>query len=150
MELFQPAELPERLESGTVNLPGIMGVSAGIDYVKMKGMKRLYEGELELIKKLYDNLKTIPEVILYTPEPQKGHFAPLLSFNLVNNDSTKVANLLSENNVAFRGGLHCSPLAHKQMGTENMGAVRVSVASFNEKEEISKFMAIFRTKILKK
>lgn len=150
LELFQPAGLPERLESGTVNLPGIMGVSAGIDYVKMKGMKRLYEGELELIKKLYDNLKTIPEVILYTPEPQKGHFAPLLSFNLVNKDSTKVANLLSENNVAVRGGLHCSPLAHKQMGTENMGAVRVSVASFNNEEEISKFMAIFRTKILKK
>lgn len=150
LELFQPAGLPERLESGTVNLPGIMGVSAGIDYVKMKGMKRLYEGELELIKKLYDNLKTIPEVILYTPEPKKGHFAPLLSFNLVNEHSSKVANLLSENNVAVRGGLHCSPLAHKQMGTENMGAVRVSVASFNNEEEISKFMAIFRTKILKK
>ena len=150
LELFQPSQLPERLESGTVNLPGILGVSAGIDYVKSKGINRLYEGELSLIKKLYKGLKNTPEVILYTPEPEKGKFAPLLSFNLSDEHSSKVANLLSENNIAVRGGLHCSPLAHKQLGTENTGAVRVSVASFNEKEEISKFMMILRTKILKK
>ena len=150
LELFQPSQLPERLESGTVNLPGILGVSAGIDYVKSKGINRLYEGELSLIKKLYKGLKNTPQVILYTPEPEKGKFAPLLSFNLSDEHSSKVANLLSENNIAVRGGLHCSPLAHKQLGTENTGAVRVSVASFNEKEEISKFMMILRTKILKK
>ncbi len=150
LELFQPSQLPERLESGTVNLPGILGVSAGIDYVKSKGINRLYEGELSLIKKLYKGLKKTPEVILYTPEPEKGKFAPLLSFNLSDEHSSKVANLLSENNIAVRGGLHCSPLAHKQMGTEDIGAVRVSVASFNKEEEISKFMMILRTKILKK
>ena len=150
LELFQPSQLPERLESGTVNLPGILGVSAGIDYVKSKGINRLYEGELSLIKTLYKGLKNTPQVILYTPEPEKGKFAPLLSFNLSDEHSSKVANLLSENNIAVRGGLHCSPLAHKQLGTENTGAVRVSVASFNEKEEISKFMMILRTKILKK
>lgn len=150
LELFQPSQLPERLESGTVNLPGILGVSAGIDYVKSKGINRLYEGELSLIKKLYKGLKNTPQVILYTPEPEKGKFAPLLSFNLTDEHSSKVANLLSENNIAVRGGLHCSPLAHKQLRTENTGAVRVSVASFNEKEEINKFMMILRTKILKK
>ncbi len=150
LELFQPDRLPERLESGTVNLPGIMGISAGMDYVKSKGINTLYEGELALIKKLYTQMKTIPEVILYTPEPKGGDFVPLLSFNVVGEHSSKVANSLSEKNIAVRGGLHCSPLAHKRMGTENIGAVRVSVASFNKEEEINKFMMVLRTKILKK
>ncbi len=150
LELYQPSQLPERLESGTVNLPGIMGVSAGLDFVENKGLKRIYEGELHLIQKLYNRMKQLPQINLYTPEPKLGSFAPLLSFNLTDTHSSKVANLLSDNDIAVRGGLHCSPLAHRQMGTENIGAVRVSVASFNKEAEIDKFMWVLTSKILKK
>ena len=92
----------------------------------------------------------MPQIVLYTPLPTPNSYAPLLSFNLKDSDSSKVANLLSQNNIAVRGGLHCSPFAHRQMGTQNMGAVRVSVASFNNGAEIDGFISVLRSKILKK
>ena len=150
LELFQPPRLPERLESGTLNVPAVLGVLAGLDYVSKIGIRRLYESELSLIVKLYRELKMMPQIILYTPLPTPNSYAPLLSFNLKDSDSSKVANLLSQNNIAVRGGLHCSPFAHRQMGTQNMGAVRVSVASFNNGAEIDGFISVLRSKILKK
>ena len=150
LELFQPPRLPERLESGTLNVPAVLGVLAGLDYVSKIGIRRLYESELSLIVKLYRELKMMPQIVLYTPLPAPNSYAPLLSFNLKDSDSSKVANLLSQNNIAVRGGLHCSPFAHRQMGTQNMGAVRVSVASFNNGAEIDGFISVLRSKILKK
>ena len=150
LELYQPLQLPERLESGTINVPAILGISAGLDYISKIGVKRLYEGEFSLIVKLYNELKKMPQIILYTPLPLLNSYAPLLSFNLKEMDSSAVANLLSQNNIAVRGGLHCSPFAHRQMSTENIGAVRVSVASFNNSAEIDTFLGVLRSKILKK
>jgi selenocysteine lyase/cysteine desulfurase len=150
LELYQPLQLPERLESGTLNVPAILGISAGLDYISKIGINRLYERELSLIIKLYNELKKMPQIILYTPLPLLNSYAPLLSFNLKEVDSSAVANLLSQNNIAVRGGLHCSPFAHRQMSTENIGAVRVSVASFNNSAEIDTFLGVLRSKILKK
>ncbi|MBO5321852.1 MAG: aminotransferase class V-fold PLP-dependent enzyme [Clostridia bacterium] len=150
LELYQPSRLPERLESGTLNVPAILGVSAGLDYISKIGIKRLYESELSLITKLYKELKKMPQIILYTPSPTLNSYAPLLSFNLEDLDSSKVANILSQNNIAVRGGLHCSPFAHRQMGTQYIGAIRVSVASFNNATEIDTFLSILQSKTLKK
>lgn len=150
LELYQPLQLPERLESGTLNVPAILGISAGLDYISKIGINRLYERELSLIIRLYSELKKIPQIILYTPLPLLNSYAPLLSFNLKEIDSSAVANLLSQNNISVRGGLHCSPFAHRQMSTENIGAVRVSVASFNNSAEIDTFLGVLRSKILKK
>ncbi len=149
LELFQPSVLPERLESGTINVPAIMGISAGIDYVNSIGTDRIYKGESKLITQLYNSLKSISEIKLYTPYPAFGSFVPVLSFNVGDKPSVEIASQLNKNGVATRGGLHCAPFAHTQMGTTEQGAVRVSVASFNNKREIDAFMKILREKILK-
>lgn len=131
IELVQPDSLPERLESGTVNLPAIMGISAGIDYVNRIGINKIYSHEMRLIRRLYRELSKIERVELYTPEPQDGIYAPVLSFNLYGKTSAEVSEYLNGNGIAVRGGLHCAPFAHRQLRTLERGAVRVSVASFN-------------------
>lgn len=135
-ELVQPVALPERLESGTVNVPAIMGISAGIDYVKQIGINKIYSHEMKLIRYLYRELSKIERVQLYTPEPTDVMYAPVLSFNVYGKTSTEVSQYLSDNGIAVRGGLHCAPFAHRQIGTLDSGAVRVSVAAFNTPSEI--------------
>ncbi len=149
LELVQPEGLPERLESGTINVPGIAGVSAGLDFVKKVGIQKLYSGELGLIFKLYEMLKKRNQIKLYAPEPKLNQYAPVLSFNIDGLPSSKTAGLLSLEGIAVRGGLHCSPFAHKQMGTLEDGAVRVSVSAFNTSREIDSFVKILDTKLLK-
>ena len=135
-ELVQPEGLPERLESGTVNVPEIMGLSAGIDYVNGLGIKKIYTHEMKLIRYLYKELSKIDRVQLYTPEPRDGLYAPVLSFNIYGKSSAEVSQYLNSKGIAVRGGLHCAPSAHRQIGTLDIGAVRVSVAAFNTSAEI--------------
>ena len=143
-ELVQPETLPERLESGTVNLPAIMGVSAGIDYVKRIGIEKIYAHEMRLIRYLYNELSKIERVQLYTPEPRDGIYAPVLSFNVYGKTSAEVSQYLNEKGIAVRGGLHCAPSAHRQIGTLERGTVRVSVASFNTPAEIGGLIKAIR------
>lgn len=136
VEMFQPEELPERLESGTVNVPGIMGISAGLDYVARIGTAKIYSHELELCRYLYSQLYKISDVILYTPMPEAGKYAPLISFNIKGIPSGETAEYLNGRGIAVRGGLHCAPSAHRQLGTLENGTVRVSAASFNTFNEM--------------
>lgn len=143
-ELVQPETLPERLESGTVNLPAIMGVSAGIDYIKKIGIEKIYAHEMRLIRYLYNELSKIERVQLYTPEPRDGIYAPVLSFNVYGKTSAEVSQYLNEKGIAVRGGLHCAPSAHRQIGTLERGTVRVSVAAFNTPAEIGGLIKAIR------
>lgn len=147
LEMYQPKNLPERIESGTINVPGIFGVSAGIDYVKKIGVDNIYKGELNLINELYRGLIKNPNIIFYTPDPNSFSYAPLLSFNYRGYESDKTAKILSENGFATRGGLHCAPSAHRQIGTHKSGTVRVSVASFNNIKEIHQLIDFFNKKM---
>ncbi len=147
-ELIQPSFLPERLESGTVNVPAIYGITGGIDFIKQKGADRLYTGELKLIQRLYNALKGNEKIILYTPYPEKGQYVPLLSFNVRDLPSQKAASVLSDNGIAVRGGLHCAPFSHRQIGTLEQGTIRVATAVFNNTEEIDKFIKIVNTKLI--
>lgn len=150
LEMSQPEMLPERLESGTVNVSGIMGISAGVDFVKKMGIERLYLKELELTQKLYKGLKMLPKIILYTEYPKVWSFVPVISFNVEGLSSEKTAVLLSNNGVFVRGGLHCAPFAHRQMGTLEGGTVRISVSAFNNYGEIDALLQILKEKIIKK
>lgn len=135
----QPEELPERIESGTVNIPGIFGFSAGIEFVKNKGLKFIESHEITLIKHLYKQLK-IMGAELYTIFPEKSMFAPVLSFNVKGRSSEEVGEYLNRNNIAVRCGLHCAPLAHKQLDTIERGTVRVSPSVFSDYDDIEKLI----------
>lgn len=87
--------MPEHLESGTVNVPGIAGLRAGIRFVRQQG-EGLYRREIGYVQALYDQLSKIPEVILYTPRPEYGRFVPLLSCNVKGFSSEETASELGK------------------------------------------------------
>ena len=151
LELIQPETLPERLESGTVNLPGIAGIGAGIDFVNQMGTERIYNHEMRLTSLIYGGLKNNPNIILYTPDPKMYKYAPVLSFNFKGVPSTTTAALLSQNGFALRGGLHCAPMAHRQLNTAESGTVRLSVGVFNSIAQAESFIRLINNeKFIKK
>ncbi len=145
----QPEQLPERLESGTVNTVGIAGLSAGLSFVRQKGNERIHTYEIGLIRTLYDELKSLRPVVLYMDRPSVAHFSPVLSFNVEGIPSEQVAEELSRLGFAVRAGLHCAPAAHRRLGTLEQGTVRISPSVFNQEQQIESLVESVK-KILKK
>lgn len=142
LQSVQPNEMPERLESGTINVPGILGLGAGIDFVNGLDIEKIYSHEMQIVRYIYEMLEKNHNVILYTPFPENNKFAPVLAFNLKGFKSDSIADLLDKNGIAVRAGYHCAPFAHKQLGTLETGAVRVSVSVFNSKNDAEKFISV--------
>ena len=140
--LLQPDTLPERYESGTVNLPGIAGLAAGCDYVAPR-LSQIMMHERELTQALYDGLAGMGGVTLYSPRQESGR-AGIVSFNLGDLPSSQVADALAARGIAVRGGLHCAPEAHRALGTLNRGAVRASLGYANTFEEVETFLRAVR------
>ncbi len=140
---YQPEELPERIESGTVNLPGIIGCGAGIDFVNSLGCEKIYKHEIDLCKELYRELVKMGAE-LYSCAPDMYRYAPLVSFNLKGYGSDEVGNYLSKQGIAVRSGLHCAPLAHKSIGTLDRGTVRVSPSVYNSENDIKKLIFLIK------
>lgn len=145
VDLSQPTDMPERLESGTVNLPGIFGVNAGIDFLRKREFTKIYKHEFSLSEYIYNSLCEIKNIQLYTPKPELYKSAPVLPFNIKGLSSEETANYLAKHSIATRAGLHCAPSAHKKIGTLEKGCVRISVSLFNNFKEVD-----FLIKILKK
>ena len=130
----QPDFLPDKFESGTLNVPGIAGISAGIDFVQTH--PGLYQSEMRQMKMLYDRLANTPKVKLYTRRPQTDCSVPVLSFNIGELHSEEVAAKLNCRRIAVRAGLHCAAAAHRYMGTEKQGTVRVAPSIFTKDQEL--------------
>ena len=143
LELVQPEELPERMESGTVNLPGIMGIGAGINFVKGKNIKKIHKYEIDLLKQAYFGIERIGGK-LYTPPPTTDAYASVLSFNINGMSSGKVAKYLNKNGFAVRSGFQCSALAHNHLGTTAGGTVRISPGLYNNKKEIEQLIFLLK------
>ncbi len=139
VNLSQPSEAPERYESGTVNLPGIAGISAGIDFINSKGIIRIHTHETNILKQIYRGLSGISGIRLYTPEPSL-ECAPVLSFNLKDEHSVEIANRLSKRDIAVRAGLHCAPFAHKRLGTIQSGTVRIAPSAFTSQADADRMI----------
>lgn len=140
--LVQPEYLPERLESGTVNMPGIIGLGAGMNFVMEQGMDHLYSHEMNLAKKAYEGLSSMKGIRLYTNYPDNGAHVPTISFNIGDLSSSIVAGKLGKEDIASRSGLQCAPVAHQSMGTIDGGTVRISFSAFNTEQEVIKFLEI--------
>lgn len=136
----QPDVYPDRLESGTVNMPGIAGLYEGIRAVERFGGEReVLQKESELIRLLKEDLSVIPSVNIYT-EMHGGKSTNVLSFNVGDLHSEMVSSMLDRDGIAVRAGYHCSYLAHKNYGTGEKGCVRVSAGIFNSKKDIKKLV----------
>ena len=132
-----PDFFPDRLEAGTQNIAGILGLKAGVDFVMSHGIERIYQKENRLIEEMYRSLKHYNKLnIIGREDDREGVYAPVLAFTVDGTDSESVAVKLSEQfNIAVRGGLHCAPLAHKALHTIDSGVVRVSPSVFTSADE---------------
>ena len=137
VNFIQPNVLPEMLESGTVNVPAIAAVSAGIDFVN-RPKNCILNYENNLVKRLYNGLEQ-SDVIFYT-NPKNNGYAPVLSFNVKGFSSDETADFLSKKGFALRAGLHCAPTAHKKIGTNRLGTVRFSPSVFNNANEVDELI----------
>ncbi|MDD5924176.1 MAG: aminotransferase class V-fold PLP-dependent enzyme [Clostridia bacterium] len=138
LSIEQPSNPPDKFESGTPNLSGIVGLKSGIEFVKSRGVKNILQKETFLAQRLYDKLKNVDGVNLYTPRPDGEKYMPVLSFNLFDKGSEEVSSLLGQNGIYTRGGLHCAPSAHIYMGTEDKGTVRIVPSAFTTREDIDR------------
>lgn len=136
VDLNQPTTMPERLETGTPNYAGIVGLRAGIRFLRQQSPKKIFLHEMRLVQFLYDRLSNMEQIQLYTQRPTLTHHVPVLSFNVKGTDSETVGAMLNRNGIAVRAGLHCAPTAHREIGTLESGTVRVCPSAFTTKEEV--------------
>lgn len=140
----QPQELPDRFESGTPNVSGIVGLRAGIQFVRQKKPENIAKHEFMLIQRLYRELAKMKKIKLYMPMPTPQYFVPILSFNVEGYDSETAAAILNKNNIAVRAGLQCSPAAHKMCGTLESGAIRISPSVSTKTSEIDYLVSVLK------
>ena len=140
----QPEGLPEKFESGTQNMNGISGLKAGVDFVKNRGIKNIYNHEYKLAKRLFNGLANNRKVITYNKSFDYGKVAPVVSFNIDGVYSEDLVAKLNKYGIMTRGGLHCSPLAHTTMNTIENGTVRVVPGAFNTINDINYLLYVIR------
>lgn len=137
---LQPEFLPERLESGTLNMPGIAGLHAGLIYLQQKGIDRIRCRDLELVGRLIEGLQAIDGVKVYGPQEIELR-GEVVSFNIEGRDPADVGFILDQQKmIAVRVGLHCAPDAHRTIGTYPTGTVRVSPGCFTSNDDIDYFL----------
>ncbi len=131
--LLMPEFLPERFEAGTLSSPAIISLLAGIEFINSVGIDEIEEKLFFLTEKLADVIHSIKNAILY--EYGNG----VISFNISGAPAENISKELDKFGICTRSGLHCSPLAHKTVGTLNIGTVRLSLSYLNSKREIDEF-----------
>lgn len=140
----QPEDMPDKFESGTPNLPGIAGLNAALDWLNETGLKNIADAENDTGEYFLDGLKNIDGLQLTGKKTMSGRL-PVFSFNIEGKDNGILADELSRLGFETRPGLHCSPSAHKTLGTFPQGALRVSAGYFTEKSEIDSFFEALKS-----
>jgi cysteine desulfurase/selenocysteine lyase len=137
---MQPDFFPDRCESGTLNAMGLAGLRAGVEFVQDKSIAEIRRHEGELYERLLSGLLSLPGLTLYGPKDWEFRVG-LVSFNLDGLTSSEVASRLDQAyGICVRSGLHCSPLAHRTIGTLENGAVRASFGYMNRAEDVDRML----------
>jgi cysteine desulfurase / selenocysteine lyase len=133
-------EYPYRLEFGTPNMVGVASLWAAQDWIKEQGgVEPIYEHEMELARRLLDGFRQIDGVVTYCCESLEDHLSTL-TVNIDGLEAGDVGIMLDVDfDIATRTGLHCAPLVHRQIGTEQRhGGVRFAIGAFNTQEHIDR------------
>ena len=139
-----PAELPDRLEAGTLNLPGIAALSVALDYIVEIGIETIYTREMQLLNLLTNGLSCITGVQVIGPENLTDKCA-IAALDFPDMDNADVAARLDEEyGIMTRCGLHCAPIAHKTLDTFPRGVVRCSLGHLNTEEEVDEFLVALK------
>ena len=129
-----PDFLPDRIEAGTHNMPGIAGLLAGVRFVRRQGTQAVLRHEHALTCRTAESLRRLPGVEAFA-HPGCLAQAGVVSFRVPGRDVETVGEALARRGIAVRAGLHCAPLAHRTAGTLDTGTVRVSFSAFNTPQE---------------
>lgn len=132
-----PPTLPDRLEAGTHNMPGIAGLLEGLRFVRRRTPEAIACRERQLAAEAVRRLKALPGVEVFTPA-NGPHPTGVVSFRAAGRDCEELAETLGRRGIALRAGLHCAPLAHRTAGTLDTGTVRLSLSDFNTPAQIEK------------
>ncbi len=135
-----PEFMPDRFEPGTMNLPGIFGLHAALNWILDTGIQNIHQREVLLTKLFLEKMKELDsegkKIRLIGKENADGRTA-VVSIQTPGRDVSEVAYLLDKNyGIMTRVGLHCAPSAHKTLGTYPMGTIRFSFGYFNTEEEV--------------
>ena len=138
--LDMPDFLPDRFEAGTLNLPGIYGLSAALDYLRQEGIERIGGRELDLTEQFLERIKNsaiLRENMEIIGRKGRNNRTSTVSLYTEKMDMAQIAFLLDDRyGIAVRPGLHCAPLAHRSLGTYPAGTLRFSFGYYNREEEI--------------
>ncbi len=133
----QPAYMPDSLESGTPNLPGIYGFHAAVEFILETGVEAFRRREEELAGQFLAELRDIPNIRLAGPWSLENR-AGVISIDFLEQDNAEAAFCLEQQfGILTRCGLHCAPAAHRTLGTFPQGTVRFSPGWYTTSEEIS-------------
>lgn len=139
-----PAQMPTALEAGTLNVPGLAGLCAGVEWILAQGVETLARREQALTVLFYERMRDLPNVKIYG-DPEMTPRAPIVSLNIGDEDSARIADILwEEYGICVRAGAHCAPLMHKALGTAEQGTVRFSFSHFNTEAEVLQAAAAVR------
>ena len=131
-----PDFLPDRFESGTLNLPGIIGLHQALVYLKEAGIDNMRKEKMEITKYFLDQVKEIDGVKVAGKKTVEGRLG-VVSIDFEGFDNSIVSFYLSSKyKIMTRVGMHCAPRAHKTLKTFPQGTVRFSFSHFNTKEEV--------------
>ncbi len=138
-EMFMPEFLPDRLEAGTLAVPAIGAMSAGLDFVQRRGKNRILSLEKQLYHRLSKGVDAFSDRLTVYGDGSEG---AIFLFSVKDIPSEEVAARLDSYGICVRAGLHCAPTAHRKLGTPEDGAVRVSFGAMNTEKEADRFLEV--------
>lgn len=145
-----PDFLPDRLEAGTHNVPGVAGLLEGLRFIKNTGIDAIRHKEKMLLSRLYEQLSEVDKIELYYANGREELQNGVLSLRIKDMDCQEIGEQLARKGIAVRSGLHCAPLAHETAGTLDTGTVRVSLCAMTTPRDIDIFSATLKSLIRSK
>jgi len=139
-----PEEMPDRLEAGTPNTPGLVSLTYGLHFLREEGPERICSRTAERTRRMESRLREMENVDVLNPDSDSGDRTPVVSYRLTGVDPEEAAYHYDERHgIAVRAGLHCAPWAHRWLGTLDRvppGCLRASPGYFPQPDEISTFL----------
>jgi selenocysteine lyase/cysteine desulfurase len=133
-----PRLVPEKFEAGTLATPAIVTLGAGIEFINGIGLNAIREHCELLANEIKSTLIEQDKIILY------DSYGGIVLFNVIGTDSFTFTEMLNQSRICTRGGLHCAPMAHRQLSTSETGAVRISLSYFNSEKDVDCFAKTIR------
>lgn len=135
-----PGFMPDKFEAGTMNIPGIVGLNAGLKWIEERGLQNIADHELGLTMKFIEGLGPLEDaglVKVFGLRTKEGRVG-VVSIQTLNVDCADAAFRLDfEYGIMTRVGLHCAPNAHKTLGTFPTGTIRFSFGNFNTEDDVN-------------